>query len=95
MISFHPTEDTLEAYTMGRVDKEEVSKVEEHLLLCRNCQDAVEEIELFVVSTRAAACALQQEHRTVGRRRYTSRLVADRHNVFERGSFQLIVEALP
>jgi len=54
----HPTEDLLELFVLGRLKPRELIGVEEHLLLCTECQESVEEIEAFVSATRRAAAEL-------------------------------------
>lgn len=52
----HPTDERLEAYAMGRFDARsdnaELERIETHLLVCEDCQDAVAEIDEFVGAMR-------------------------------------------
>jgi len=66
MISPHPADDLLESYAMGRLAEHDLVPVEEHLLICAHCQEAVQEIETFVKSTRAAARIVEQHNRPGG-----------------------------
>jgi anti-sigma factor RsiW len=50
----HIPEETLEQYCMGRLSESESEPVEEHLLLCNQCQDALTETEQFISAVRAA-----------------------------------------
>jgi len=48
------TED-LELYAMGRISEERSAVLEEHLLLCAQCQDRLEEMDRFLKAFRQAA----------------------------------------
>ncbi|HEY2844643.1 MAG TPA: hypothetical protein VGJ09_13375 [Bryobacteraceae bacterium] len=50
----HPSEEVLEEYLFRRLPEFRVAQVEEHLLLCESCQEAVQEIEAFVLTVKAA-----------------------------------------
>jgi hypothetical protein len=50
----HPTEDTLEAYVLRRLPDALAAPLEEHLLICHRCQDAVAALDQFVASMRFA-----------------------------------------
>jgi hypothetical protein len=51
----HPSEEILEEYVFHRLPKALIARVEEHLLVCHSCQDAVEETERFVSDLKVAA----------------------------------------
>ena len=57
----HIAEDALELYVMGRLSEPEAEVVEEHLLVCHQCQDLLEETEEFVKAIRVAARELENE----------------------------------
>lgn len=57
----HIAEDALELYVMGRLSEPETETVEEHLLVCHQCQDLLEETEEFVNAIRVAARELEKE----------------------------------
>ena len=57
----HIAEDALELYVMGRLSEPETEVVEEHLLVCHQCQDLLEETEEFVKAIRVAARELENE----------------------------------
>lgn len=57
----HPGDETLEGYSLARLDEQASAVVEEHLLLCENCQRRLTEFDTFVRATQAAARELQQE----------------------------------
>lgn len=50
----HPSEETLELYALKRLPGDQVAPVEDHLLLCPQCQEALAESEEFVSLMRAA-----------------------------------------
>ena len=51
----HPTEEILEEYVFDRLPERLVAQVEEHLLVCPSCQNAVAETDRFVSTLRVAA----------------------------------------
>lgn len=57
----HIAEDALELYVMGRLSEPETEAVEEHLLICHQCQDLLEETDEFVNAIRVAARELENE----------------------------------
>ena len=50
----HPNEEILEEYLFHRLPEILTAQVEEHLLICRYCQDAVAETERFVSALKVA-----------------------------------------
>ncbi|MBY0503017.1 MAG: zf-HC2 domain-containing protein [Bryobacteraceae bacterium] len=50
----HPSEDELEEFVFGRLEGDELDRLEEHLLACNACRKRLTETENFVASTRAA-----------------------------------------
>jgi hypothetical protein len=50
----HPSEDILEEYVFGRLPEALTAQVEEHLLICHSCQDAVEQTDKFISSMKVA-----------------------------------------
>jgi hypothetical protein len=50
----HPAEDILEAYVLRRLPDALAAPLEEHLLICHRCQDAVAALDQFVASMRYA-----------------------------------------
>ena len=44
----HPSEDLLEEYAFQRLEEEQAAPLEEHLLACANCQQALAEIDEYV-----------------------------------------------
>jgi len=51
----HPNEDILEEYVRHRLPEPLAAQVEEHLLICPLCQDAITETDQFVAALKAAA----------------------------------------
>ena len=51
----HPGEEVWERYALGRLEEPELGKVEEHLLVCAECQEALDEATEYVAVMRAAA----------------------------------------
>ena len=49
----HPAEEVLEEYVFHRLPESIAAQVEEHLLLCRACQDSVAEIDRFSSAMKA------------------------------------------
>jgi anti-sigma factor ChrR (cupin superfamily) len=50
----HPTDETIELYALGRLAEHLVPSLEEHLLVCDRCQDALQAEEAFSRSIIAA-----------------------------------------
>jgi hypothetical protein len=50
----HPSEDILEEYVLDRLPEALTAQVEEHLLICHPCQDAVEQTDTFVSAMKTA-----------------------------------------
>jgi hypothetical protein len=60
----HPSEDAIENYLMQRLPSSKSFEVEEHLLICNQCQQAVEEVEDLIGGIKLAC--LQSEVRPFG-----------------------------
>ncbi len=56
----HVETEDLELYAMGRISEERCAGVEEHLLLCAQCQDRLEEFDQFLKAFRHAAARMPQ-----------------------------------
>jgi hypothetical protein len=50
----HPSEEILEQYAMSRSDPEQVERIEEHLLICSACRDALDEADRWVAIMKCA-----------------------------------------
>jgi hypothetical protein len=48
----HPSEDVLEEYVLGRAEENVSARLEEHLLWCEPCRQALQETEAYVRSMR-------------------------------------------
>jgi anti-sigma factor RsiW len=51
----HITDDELEAYSLQRLAQERLAAVEEHLLVCSECRDRLEETDAYIRAIRSAA----------------------------------------
>jgi hypothetical protein len=52
--SGHPDEESLELYALGRLPEPEAAAIEEHLLACHPCQDAMKELDEYVAAMKGA-----------------------------------------
>jgi hypothetical protein len=50
----HPSNELLEEYYFHRLGEARLAEVEEHLLLCEVCRNAVQELDVFIPSMKAA-----------------------------------------
>jgi hypothetical protein len=57
----HISNEALEQYAMGSVPEPALAEIEEHLLVCSQCQQQLKEIDEYVGAMRRAAQELQQE----------------------------------
>lgn len=60
----HAEDDQLEKYAMGALAEEESAMVEEHLLICPECQDRLSETDRYIYAMRSAAAELRREPET-------------------------------
>lgn len=49
----HISDDVLELYLMGRLTEMEMAPLEEHLLICEDCRNRLEEAETYLAAMRA------------------------------------------
>ncbi len=54
MAAAHIDDDALEAYSMGRLAEAEAAPLEEHLLVCPECQDRLAGWDEYIAAMRAA-----------------------------------------
>ncbi len=54
---FHIPEDLLEEYALGKASDGDCSPLDEHLLICRTCQNRLAEIDEYVRVMKAAIAA--------------------------------------
>jgi hypothetical protein len=50
----HPPEEILERYAMSRADEDEAERVEEHLLICPECRDSLDEADQWIAIMKSA-----------------------------------------
>jgi hypothetical protein len=50
----HPSEDALENYAFHRLAEEDSARLEEHLMLCETCQEALDKAEQFILLMKAS-----------------------------------------
>ncbi len=59
-LSVDALEEAAEAYVMDKLGAADLAEFEEHLLVCRRCQNAVADADRFIQLLRAAAAPLVQ-----------------------------------
>jgi hypothetical protein len=57
----HVEEERLERYSMGTLPEIEIEPLEEHLLICEECQHKLEELDKYVATMRAALRRVNNE----------------------------------
>lgn len=57
----HATEEVLEEYTFGRICEPQLSWLEEHLLICPQCQSELDDIEEYKVFMKAGLASFESE----------------------------------
>jgi anti-sigma factor RsiW len=60
-INGHASDECLEQYALGSLEEPLLGEVEEHLLICSQCQEHLKEIDAFRVAMRSAAARLEGE----------------------------------
>ena len=55
----HISEDILENYALGKLSNDASAPVEEHLLVCPTCQDALQEADDYIGVIKAAVSSLE------------------------------------
>jgi hypothetical protein len=60
-VNGHVSDESLEQYAMGLLQEPVLGEIEEHLLLCSQCQDHLKEIDAFRMAMRSAAAKLEYE----------------------------------
>ena len=53
----HWNEEVLEIYALGQSAPEETDAIEEHLLVCCECQDRLRKLDEFILTLQATLCA--------------------------------------
>lgn len=57
----HATEEVLEEYTFGRICEPQLGWLEEHLLICPQCQSELDDIEEYKVFMKAGLASFESE----------------------------------
>jgi len=57
----HATEELLEEYTFGRIREPQLGWLEEHLLICPQCQSELDDIEEYKVFMKAGLASFESE----------------------------------
>ena len=86
----HPTDEALEQYATHSLPEPALAEIEEHLLVCSQCQLQFEEIDAYVSAMRSAAKRLEQEDES--KRRYWAWV--SRALTFRRFGWAMAVTAL-
>jgi anti-sigma factor RsiW len=72
----HPDEEVIEKYSLGDLSEGEVTRVEEHLLICESCQNRVTESDRYVAAMQSVSAQIRRgTPRTEDRPWYYPRLV--------------------
>jgi hypothetical protein len=59
--SMHLDDEVLDGYVLGTLPSLRVAEVEEHILICEECQDRLDGTSVFVQSISAAALKFRQD----------------------------------
>jgi len=57
----HASEESLEQYASGVLEEPALGEIEEHLLICSQCQEHLDEIDAYRAAMRSAAARLEAE----------------------------------
>ncbi|MGI8745354.1 MAG: hypothetical protein ACR2NN_22820 [Bryobacteraceae bacterium] len=60
----HVAEDVLEKYAMGKIAEDQIPPLEEHLLVCSDCQVRLAGIDDYVLAAKGAAAELENKKAT-------------------------------
>jgi hypothetical protein len=66
-IHVHATEELLEEYTFGRIGEPQLGWLEEHLLICPQCQSDLEDIEEYKIFMKAGLASFESERLAAAR----------------------------
>lgn len=58
-IQGHPTTDTLEEYAFKRLSEADTEVLEEHVLVCPDCQASLVEVDDYILLMKQAAASFQ------------------------------------
>jgi hypothetical protein len=67
-IHCHADAEDLESYSMGASSVEETARIEEHLLICEDCRDRLQQGEGFLNSMQVAARQWRRDEKALKRR---------------------------
>lgn len=67
MPSGHFDEEQLERYSLGLTPEPELAQIEEHLLICEECQNTLARTDAYVRAMRAASARVEEENRAAPR----------------------------
>src|SRR5579863_1128025 len=70
----HASDECLEQYAQGSLEEPLLGEIEEHLLLCSQCQEHLNEIDAYRAAMRSAAARLEGEEES--RKRFWTRVSA-------------------
>jgi anti-sigma factor RsiW len=65
----HASEELLEEYTFGRIREPQLGRLEEHLLICPQCQSELHDIEEYKVFMKAGLASFESERLAAARLR--------------------------
>ncbi len=57
----HPSDDDFELYSLRRTSETDVAGIEEHLLVCEQCRNRLEEIDAYVAAMKQALVEVEPE----------------------------------
>ena len=63
-VPFHPTEDLLEEYSFGRIREPELTALEEHLLICTQCQTQLLAIDEYRSVLKSGIAAFERDRQS-------------------------------
>jgi hypothetical protein len=86
----HASDEALELYATHSLPEPALAEIEEHLLVCSQCQQQLEEIDAYVSAMRSAAKRLEQEDES--RKTYWARV--SRVLTFRKFGWAMAVAAL-
>ena len=61
----HIAEDNLERYLMKTPPEAELGRVEEHLLICHECQNRLQAMDEYVTAMKSAAAEIIEDEKAV------------------------------
>jgi hypothetical protein len=70
----HASDERLEQYALGSLEEPLLGEIEEHLLLCSQCQEHLKAIDAYRAAMRSAAAGLESEEES--RKRFWTRVSA-------------------